>query len=60
MAGGEIGAKLDDDVAAAVESEDQGILLVGHVGSPCWPPLRPRVSTGQAPAPRKRQGKART
>src|SRR5688500_15752713 len=30
MAGGEIGPQADDDVAAAVEVEDQGIELVGH------------------------------
>ena len=30
MAGGEIGAQPDDDVAAAVESEDETVLAVGH------------------------------
>jgi hypothetical protein len=30
MAGREIGPKPDDDVAAAVEVEDQGVELVGH------------------------------
>ena len=30
MLRGEIGAKPDDDVAAAVEAEDQSVLVVGH------------------------------
>ena len=30
VAGREIGAQPDDDVAAAVEGEDEGVLIVGH------------------------------
>jgi hypothetical protein len=34
MARREIGAQPDDDVAAAVEGKDEGVLVVGHVGTP--------------------------